>query len=863
MADRRGVLIPLLIIGWIFFSPDPSRQSAARFEQRPSVDDVIAEEERSLWALRNSSYGDFNSPLGNVLNLTGLEDDRGYAWDSLLKVQERARERLQYALGDAGTRVLEGGDGDEGVPALYSNVTGYVHGQWVRSKLQDSLHVPQLNLSSYAPMGPFGALDTGPFGRNITGTEGDVRIHFHERTPYDADPVTGAANMTGISVEMVLQDLHSGDEVELQLYGVYDMQIGQAVMTTTSNKMAGVFMLPHFTLSQHTFDSAKAILNQSITQAIRGQKAGSLSLLNPWTSSVESNVPAAFDAPQCELILYLQQLPPSGSRTAAFSSDMLGFLEREMRFPTGAFLPSAPEMRFSMLAFSPDCGYVLESKGEPDFVPQDGEHLSGPKIEVLQNSGRHHLLFFAVTIGGQLALLMRQMREASTPSTRSRISFYSIAILALGDGFAAMTFLIIGLSVSGLWINLTATAFLAFGSVLFFGMRFLMDIWTAQAPERAVRAREEAEQERQRQDRFHATLERLRAERLQRQAADAGTPASQATTVAQTPADVDAASQPVGPVEAAPAPQPLPATAQRPTDTGATPVFMPSDQEGLVDTQTGTGTQTTTAFEGRSTSLGSIYIRFYLVLLVTIYLSLSAAAWPAGLRRAYFTILALIYLSFWVPQINRNVQRNCRKALTLEFMLGQSVLRLVPFAYFYAYEHNILFAERQPYILLALAAWLWIQVVVLASQELIGPRWFIRKDWAPPAYDYHPVLREDEEGATMPLGLSEATSGSAPTSPLVERRASFSSPTARRGSIAKEAKGKGKRVYDCAICFQDLEVPVIEAGGSSEATLAGGLLARRNYMVTPCRHIFHSACLEGWMKYRLQCPICRETLPPL
>jgi len=28
-------------------------------------------------------------------------------------------------------------------------------------------------------------------------------------------------------------------------------------------------------------------------------------------------------------------------------------------------------------------------------------------------------------------------------------------------------------------------------------------------------------------------------------------------------------------------------------------------------------------------------------------------------------------------------------------------------------------------------------------------------------------------------------------------------------------------------------------------------------MVTPCRHVFHSNCLEGWMRFRLQCPNCR------
>jgi hypothetical protein len=161
------------------------------------------------------------------------------------------------------------------------------------------------------------------------------------------------------------------------------------------------------------------------------------------------------------------------------------------------------------------------------------------------------------------------------------------------------------------------------------------------------------------------------------------------------------------------------------------------------------------------------------------------------------------------------------------------------------------------------AIWVWLQVLLLVSQEIIGPRWFLlRKDWAPMAYDYHPILREDEEGATMPIGFSQAAAAAAsiPSSPSEER----SNPSARRGSLADklETKEKGKRIFDCAICMQDLEVPVVEVGAAKDASLGGGLLARRTYMVTPCRHIFHTACLEGWMKYRLQCPICRETLPP-
>ena len=83
----------------------------------------------------------------------------------------------------------------------------------------------------------------------------------------------------------------------------------------------------------------------------------------------------------------------------------------------------------------------------------------------------------------------------------------------------------------------------------------------------------------------------------------------------------------------------------------------------------------------------------------------------------------------------------------------------------------------------------------------------------------------------------------------------------------KQRKDRKKVMFDCAICMQDIEVPVLPApstaGGTSVADGASSILSRRTYMVTPCRHIFHTACLESWMRLRLQCPICRDTIPPV
>lgn len=886
-TDRRGIIVPLILLAFIFLSPDPVRPPR-HLDNWPTLHDVIAEEQHSREVLQNSTYNAerFASPDAIALNITGLEADRGYSWDALPAVRSKARRWLGDAYGleieDAESvhRALEFEAEDVG---LYKNVSGFVHGKWVRSKLETAIRSPVLNLSDYAPMNPFGGpRHVRPFGRNITGEGGDVRLRFHEKQA-TGDPTFGVETTKSIlmSVDLTITEPTSLDEHELRVFGVFFPTLGQALMTTTSEKFAGIYALPHFALSNQTFHESRELLDEALRRSIQRQINGETDRHNLWTSKAEGLPENPFATPLCELVVYLQQLSTPGMPAA---SAMRSFLERELRFPTGAFLPASPPVRFAMTAFSPDCGFVIESHGPPDYVPQEGDHLEGIKLEVLYQNSRHHILGFTVVLALQLALLMRQMREASTPSTRSRLSFYTIAMLSLGDGFTTMSFMLISLFIGGLWVNLVATAFLAFISVSFFGMRFLMDVWSVQAPERERRWREEYEQERQREERFRQVLEEMRERRAEslRVAAGGENIPSTGGDPENPPASIDT-SPPANQQDPPAATLPLPVTASRPTDTGATPVFMPSDQEGLTATTPPTETPGTTAqpVPQFRESFGALYTRFYLLLLFTLFLSLNAASWPSGPRRIYFTTIALAYLSFWLPQIKRNVHRNCRRALDWEFVLGQSLLRLSPFAYFYAYSNNVLFAERDLPGLAIMALWVWLQVVFLASQELFGPRWFVRKDWAPPAYDYHPLLREDEEGGTMPIGSSQPViedSTSTPSSPTL-RRASTNDPSLprtdskRRDSLSQHPsprqKGTGTRTFDCAICMQTLDVPVIEAGASANETsssAAGGFtgqLARRMYMVTPCRHIFHSACLEGWMKYRLQCPVCREGLPPI
>ncbi|KAK7557558.1 putative RING finger ubiquitin ligase [Phyllosticta citricarpa] len=809
--------ILLVILLFLCLTPDPPTPGESHRHQH-----AVAHERGALEALNNSTFGDLRLKKeedAKPLNLTGFRPEHGFHWELLETTQGKARDQARYALGENADSLLE--EGSDQYPLLYHNVTGFLEGEWRRTGAYDGPHV---NLSAITPHGTYASED---WKRNVTATSGDVRIHFREKENGEA----WNTSVRRISARATIsQETSFGTWWEMILHGIHFVDVGEIILTTTSEKFDGIFGLPHLALSNHTFNLSRDVLNRTLNETIEKQKTGMLEDSAPWSSTMEGE--DFFSVPHCEYVFYFQQHPVplelSGG-AASGNALVLHHLEEELRFPHRPFLPKTPDMIMSMVAFSPDCGFTIESKGPPDLAPQEGQHLKGPKTEAYAFVARRHVLLFTAIISAQLILLLRQMKEASTPSTRSRISFFTIAILALGDGFALLGFALFGMQIESTTMLLLATAYVAFLSVIFFGMGFLKEIWTVQSTERS---REERQQ----------TANSSRATNSPE--------TTQPGSRSQTPA-----APPAAPVLSAAGAEtlPLPVTARQAINSGATPIIIPSDQDidaEIAENQNNDANGNNQGSPRRG--FGSVYLRFYLLLFGLVFLSLHATTWPASVQSVYSSILTFAYMSFLVPQIYRNVMRNCRKALRWDFVVGQSVLRLLPFAYLYAYKGNILLIEPDLHFLAVLCGWVWLQVCALLSQEHLGPRFFVRDSWVPPAYDYHPVLRADEEGASLPSGAKV----------LAGEEAGMTTTTK-----AGESRDKSKKIFDCAICMQDLEVPVIasaaDADGAGASGLSGGLLARRAYMVTPCRHIFHSVCLEGWMRYRLQCPICREVLPPL
>lgn len=767
MEGPRVVLLVVLLL-FILFSPEPktvnNRQFPNRFGIPPPIRGVNLTDE--LDTLRSSRYGDLDSREGRYLDLTGFRQNDGYQWELLPVAQSVAkREFLDVIVGSNRTQndQAEFDKIDNSVLPVYRNVTGEVRG---KLRKVEGLHPieRQINLTELVPGNDY---VSWRFDRNFTENVGDITVDFREG--YKDGKIKAY-----VAIET---ESSPSNGWQIKMEGFHQVKSGYMLMTTDSEKYDANFALPHFGWTANAFVESKIMSYKSMTEYVKKRDG-----FRPHSYGT------MFAMPQCEYIMWLHQYPVIYTGVSSQQTiEWLDEVEEELSRPDGAPIGEPPAMRFSAVLFSPDCGYILKSDGP----------LMGLKGEVFSALTRTLILAFILVLAMQVILLKRQMQEAATPSTKSRIAYQTFAIMAMGDGQVAAGILGLMLADDSIWLLCSAAAFICLVNVSFLETRFIYEIWQVQVGEPAQRE-----------------YDRQRAAR--------------------------AAAAPV----AAPATGELsnPATMSRPVDSGATPIILPPDQDieaaAAEDLQRNPVTGAAPPVVG-TTAFSAIYSQFYFVMVALMFFSLWASTWPAGLRTAYANTLASVYLSFWLPQIYRNTMRNCRKALSWEYVVGISVLRLIPIVYWYLQPRNLLHIEVHPTTAYFFIGYVWLQIIVLVVQCLLGPRLFLSNEWLPVAYDYHPLLREDtdeESGNMLPIGGVAS---------------------------ASEAKDKGskegnRKIFDCAICMNEIDVPVIAKGDVSNAWLE-----QRKYMVTPCRHIFHTECLEGWMNLRLVCPVCREGLPPI
>ncbi|KAK9463778.1 uncharacterized protein V1516DRAFT_619576 [Lipomyces oligophaga] len=729
-SNRAGLLVFLLII--MLLTPDSSSPA-----QLQAFQEFLKAQKWRRSVLMNSTFAD------GPVDLEGIQNP----------VLPPDIERKALDLWDS--QIPDDDDTDE--ISMYRNITGLMRGDWEKLDLgfgQTELpHSREWEFREQANQTNGIMWEPSSDTRNITDSEGIMSLDISEK---------GYGPVQMIEASLNIQDEMGWNGHDIPLRGLHFVKTGNIVMTTTSRKFAGTFALPFLALTEDRFNQSYVPLLTALNESIDEFDAMYRRDMNPPYSGPSGS------PENCEYVVYVQ-LHASSIAT----KDML-IVEDELRFPQGQPHKSIPKVVLSLLIYSPNCGTVIES-----------QKLIGDKIERYWDRASSAAQVGAILTLLQIWLLIRQMNDTNTPSTVSRLSFWTVGMMALVDGYLCMGYLTAAIFIESTFLPFMTVAFLSFLLVSVFGMRYLILIYRIQRPERRTN------------------------------------PVPPTPTVAPA-ATVNADTLP------------LPAVA------------TPQTAQANIGTMPTNGNTTNQADDDGRGDVSLLYSRFYFILLGLIFASLNASTWPKPYRTVFQNVMFLTVNSYWIPQIYRNVMRGCRRAFNWEFVIGMSVLRLVPMLYLYLFKGNVVFHDAEPLWAMIIAGWVWFQIVILVSQEVIHPRFFVPGSYLPSSYDYHPAL----------------------TVPDIES----SGDTSEGEGIAVNSRGGLSLLgpTDCTICMQTIELPRelvgvldVEGNNSSSSLGPGAILARRAYMVTPCRHIFHTHCLESWMRFKLQCPSCRSSLPPL
>lgn len=504
----------------------------------------------------------------------------------------------------------------------------------------------------------------------------------------------------------------------------------------------------------------------------------------------------AFD--QCEMVTFMQ------FNKTDFTHDELRYIDAELKNPSGKPLPEAlPKLSVKeFLIYSPNCGIVLRNKSETPFT--------GEKVEVWYKQVRHVLTGLLVLVSIQLYLTFNQVNVARTPGQLSVISSKTLYFFGFEDSLLAIISLLLSTIATDLYLLLACVATIAFILCGVFEMRFLVSVLTTQANERGT-----------------TWWEIMRGSRQE----------SLLNTPHSPPAEVPSEG-PLLPLANAPTQQQQQQQQQDQTQEQPTP------------------TEPNTAWQETSYS-NSIFASGFTLAIIAMFLIFSSFDW----RRKYriiFEYISLIFInSYWVPQFLRNTLKNRRNSFTWQFIIGSSVIRVVPIYYFALYKDNPLRHRYDPHLCFVVTGWVLVQLILLLLQNRLGARFWINEKWLPQAYDYHRILslKDLEEG-----GMSS------------DLLASFKQKTSSSSASESLNDGVSEEFVDCEctcpICMTDVTLPILVKDDNLSEGKKKNLhhhsgASQKEYMITPCHHIFHADCLESWMKYKLQCPVCRTSLPPV
>ncbi len=212
----------------------------------------------------------------------------------------------------------------------------------------------------------------------------------------------------------------------------------------------------------------------------------------------------------------------------------------------------------------------------------------------------------------------------------------------------------------------------------------------------------------------------------------------------------------------------------------------------------------------------------------------------------YYLIL-FVYSFAWLSQIIYSISINARPPMSRMYIVCLSISKLYLPIYIKGSDENIFDLKPSYFKVWLLIIIIFIEVIILLLQKSFGARTILPKKYRKRGFDYY------RNKVNIELHVSKNPNCVICLESLnVEVDENFN-------TVSKKEKTKTNFDKLLHICFLDKANEKIKKWLKNME----GKNTKKKYMITPCDHVFHTICLEKWMRQKNECPYCKGAIPPL
>ena len=214
-----------------------------------------------------------------------------------------------------------------------------------------------------------------------------------------------------------------------------------------------------------------------------------------------------------------------------------------------------------------------------------------------------------------------------------------------------------------------------------------------------------------------------------------------------------------------------------------------------------------------------------------------------------FILIISVYSLYWLSQILYSFFKNIRPPISRLYIFWHSLSKIFMPFYIKGIEGNF-FGFKPSYLKVGLIiSIILVESIILILQKSLGARIIIPKKFRNQnqGFDYY----KDE------INIEKHVSQNPDCVICLEN---LSVDVDENFNRIKKKK-KHKTFIDKI--FKILYLDVLNKKIKKWINLLIGKNLKKKYMITPCDHVFHTVCLEKWMKQKNECPYCKQEIPPI